>query len=280
VADKYSTIIDVTSIQPGISSCFIFDCRSSLADHQYGQNAFNEAHIPQAQFADLNRQLSGPIIPGQTGRHPLPSREIFLQQVRDWGVTNDAQVIVYDDNHGAFAARLWWMFRWLGHEAVAVMSGGFEEWKNAGLELATDSRVVTVSDFQEGQPLTKSVTADDVLNQPGVLTDARDAARFRGEVEPIDKIAGHIPGATCLPFSDNLVDNKLKPVAELRQRFLEAGIEPASPVTCYCGSGVTAAHNILALIHAGFDEPTLYPGSWSDWITNSERPIATGESAP
>ena len=276
--DKYTTIIEVADVQAHISPCFIFDCRSSLADDDYGQNAFNEGHIPNAQFADLNRQLSGSIIPGKTGRHPLPSKEIFVDQIRAWGVTNGSQIIVYDDNQGAFAARLWWMFRWVGHHAVAVLNGGLQAWRSAGMEVVTESQEAVISSFEHSSALTKSIEVDNVLNQPGILTDARDAARFRGEVEPIDAVAGHIPGATCLPFTDNLSDNKFKPADELKQRFMEAGIEPGTSVTCYCGSGVTAAHNILALIHAGFDEPTLYPGSWSDWITDPARPIATGAS--
>jgi len=277
VADKYSTIINAVDLISTTSPAFIFDCRSSLADNEYGKNSFTEGHIPGAQFADLNRQLSGPIIPGKTGRHPLPSQESFLEQVRAWGVSNESQVIVYDDNHGAFAARLWWMFRWLGHESVAVLNGGIEEWINSGMSLSTESPTATKSSFQQVPALTKSVTADDVLDQPGILVDARDAARFRGEVEPIDAVAGHIPGAGCLPFTGNLADNKLKTAADLKQRFTDAGIDSGTPVTCYCGSGVTAAHNILALIHAGFAEPTLYSGSWSEWITDPDRPVATGE---
>jgi len=278
VADKYTTIAEVTDLQSYSSPCHIFDCRCSLADDHYGQNAYRDGHIPNAQFVDLNNQLSGPIIPRKTGRHPLPSKGVFIEQIRTWGVTNDSQIFVYDDNHGAFAARLWWMFRWVGHVAVAVLNGGFQQWKNAGMELATGSPDVTQSSFEPAPALTKSIDADDVLNQPGILTDARDIARFLGEVEPIDAVAGHIPGATCLPFTENLVNNKLRPASELKQRFIEAGIEQGVTVTCYCGSGVTATHNILALIHAGYEEPTLYSGSWSDWITNPDRPVATGES--
>jgi len=279
VADK-RTLIEVPELHTAIdaaSHCFVFDCRFSLTDDRYGANAFVENHIPTAQFADLNLQLSASIIPGKTGRHPLPARDAFLRQVQNWGVAPGAQVVVYDDGNGVFASRLWWMFRWLGHEAVAVLNGGIAAWNEAGFGTTTEVQQFNASSFQGGSPLTKSINADEVLSQPGLLTDARDLPRFKGEVEPIDAVAGHIPGAICLPFAQNLDDGYFKSAGELRQRFQDAGIKTDSQVTCYCGSGVSAAHNVLALLHAGFSEPVLYAGSWSEWITDPERPVARGE---
>ena len=255
----------------------ILDCRFSLTDEDAGRRAWEAGHIPTAQHADLNRQLSGPIIPGQTGRHPLPAREVFLQQVRDWGVKNHSQVIAYDDNHGAFAARLWWMLRWLGHEHCALLDGGLDAWVAAGHPLTTESREVASSKFEAATPLTRTLEASQIPDAPGVLVDARDPARFRGEADSIDPVAGHIPGAVCLPFSGNLREGRFRSPEALAERFEQAGISPGTRVTCYCGSGVTAAHNILALKHAGFDEAALYPGSWSEWITDPERPVSTGE---
>jgi thiosulfate/3-mercaptopyruvate sulfurtransferase len=279
VADK-TTLIESQDLHEAMESsskCFVFDCRFSLADDGYGVLAFKDKHIPTAQFADLNLQLSAPIIPGKTGRHPLPARETFLRHVQSWGVTPGAQVVAYDDGNGVFAARLWWMFRWLGHESVAVLNGGLTAWLESGFATTAEVYKPVGSGFEIRSPLTESVSADNVLSQPGLLTDARDLPRFKGEVEPIDPVAGHIPGAICLPFTANLNGVYFKSADELRQRFLDAGVGSNSQVTCYCGSGVSAAHNILALLHAGFNEPVLYAGSWSEWITNPERPVASGE---
>ena len=275
------TLIQVTELREAInagSHCFIFDCRFSLTNDHYGANAYAENHIPAAQFADLNRQLSAPVIPGKTGRHPLPTRDSFLRQVRQWGVTPGAQVVAYDDGNGVFASRLWWMLRWLGHKSVAVLNGGIAAWHEAGFATTAEVQQFEATAFLAQSPLTKSVNADELLSQPGLLTDARDLPRFTGETEAIDPVAGHIPGAICLPFVENLKDGVFKPAGELRQRFHDAGIRADSQVTCYCGSGVSAAHNILALLHAGFNEPILYAGSWSEWITDPDRPIARGES--
>ena len=274
------TLIEVPELQAAIdtgSGLFLFDCRFSLADARYGASAFADSHIPRAQFADLNQQLSASPVPGETGRHPLPDRESFLHQVQSWGVTPDAQVVTYDDDNGAFAARLWWMFRWLGHENVSVLDGGIAAWKEAGLTLTQETQQWDLSGYQTRTALTRLINTSEVLSQSGILADARDLPRFRGEVEPIDPIAGHIPGAICLPFADDLDKGRFKSRGELSQRFAQNGIERDSHVICYCGSGVTAAHNILALVHAGFSEPFLYAGSWSEWIADPERPVATGE---
>ncbi len=272
-------LVDIAQLQQLLSTggCLIFDCRFSLADDQYGQTAYQQGHIPTAQHADLNQQLSGLIIPGETGRHPLPARDVFAAQVCRWGIDNTSRIIAYDDNLGVYAARFWWMLRWLGHENVQVLDGGWDAWLAAGGSLDTTEAVVEPSVFTPKNPLTRIRQANELLQNPGDLTDAREPARFRGEIEPLDAIAGHIPGAVCMPFTENLVDGRFKSRQALGTQFEARSLNHDSDVTCYCGSGVTAAHNILALVFAGFSEPALYPGSWSEWITDPSRPIATGD---
>jgi len=258
----------------GREDWFIFDCRFSLANEQEGPGQFREAHVPGAQYANLNEDLSAPVVPGKTGRHPLPEREWFLEKVRSWGATNDAQVIVYDEMSGAFAARLWWMFRWLGHEAVAVLDGGFTQWRAMGYPVTDEVKTVPASDFRAGEPLTQWVSAKEVLDTDATLIDARDESRYRGEKETIDPVGGHIPGAISVPFANNLDWSQgFKSPEQLVERFRQAGVPEDGPSICYCGSGVTATHNILALVHAGYPEPALYPGSWSEWITDPDRPV-------
>jgi thiosulfate/3-mercaptopyruvate sulfurtransferase len=263
----------------------VFDCRSALLDPAAGASMFSQGHISGAQYADLNHSLSGAVIPGETGRHPLPDPAVFVEQVRRWGIENDHLVVAYDADTGAFAARLWWMLRWLGHTNVMVLDGGLNAWIEARLPLTETVTNYSASRFEARPSVTRQASAAELLAtadtvqeiaQPGVLLDARELSRFNGEAEPIDPVAGHIPGAICAPFSNNLtVAKKFKQPAELADQFMQLGISAAEPVTCYCGSGVTAAHNVLALVHAGFDEPALYPGSWSEWITDPRRPIAT-----
>ena len=267
---------ELSALQSQSAPIYLFDCRSSLMDEAAGERAYNEAHIPNALFAHLTRDLSGPIEAGVTGRHPLPNKEMFLATLRQWGVTNDSTIVSYDDANGAFAARLWWMMRWVGHEQVYVLDGGISAWKTAGLPISGSIPVTTVSSFELADSISKTIEADDLLDSGHFIIDARDQARFNGEVEPIDPIAGHIPGAHCLPFLQNLTETmSFKSVTELAAQFTAAGVTSSTQTACYCGSGVTAAHNILALVHAGYPEPILYPGSWSEWITDDNRPIAT-----
>jgi len=274
-----NTLIDPNELakqQKTGKKLFIFDCRSSLMDEEAGQRAYNEGHIPGAQYAHLSRDLSGPIKPGVTGRHPLPNKDEFVKTLETWGVTNDSTVVSYDDANGAFAARLWWMMRWLGHGQVFVLNGGISAWKSAGFATNTLAVKPKTSTFSQAASISQTVTADDLQQGKYFIIYARDQARFDGKVEPIDPIAGHIPGAICFPFSRNLTDTaSFKSVEELRVQFTAAGVTKEDQTACYCGSGVTAAHNILALVHAGYPEPLLYPGSWSEWITDSRRPIVT-----
>ncbi|MCB1694088.1 MAG: sulfurtransferase [Pseudomonadales bacterium] len=255
----------------------VLDCRFSLADPAAGRRQFEQGHIPGAQYIDLDRDLSSPVMPGKTGRHPLPDRETFAETLGRFGITADSMVICYDEAAGPFAARCWWMLRWLGHPNAFVLDGGLKAWTESGQALTTEMSHRTPTLYVPSSPLTRVVSAEDLAEVSGSLLDARDQARFDGEVDPIDPVAGHIPGALCATFTANLHENsRMKPVAELRERFAALGVTTNGDVTCYCGSGVTAAHNILALVHAGYPEPALYPGSWSEWITDPARPVARG----
>lgn len=258
----------------------IVDCRASLQDVGAGRAAFDKAHLPGARFADLLADLSGPIVPGQTGRHPLPSVDTFVATARAWGISAASQVVVYDDAGGAFAARLWWMLRWLGHDAVAVLDGGFSAWVAEGRPV-TDAVVrVEPGDFTAKPRRELLVTARELESPQSLmrkLFDARAPERFRGDVEPIDPVAGHIPGAVNLPFAENLKDGHFRAPAELRERFAAAldGTSPEDAIV-YCGSGVTACHDVLAFAHAGLPLPRLYAGSWSEWITDPAHPTDKG----
>jgi thiosulfate/3-mercaptopyruvate sulfurtransferase len=255
-------------------SRIVFDCRFVLSDKTAGKRAYDAGHIPGARFADLERDLSAPAGPG--GRHPLPDRETLAHKLRDFGVDRGSRLVCYDQNAGAVAARFWWLARWLGHAEVVVLDGGLDGWMAAGLPVTREPAMPAPGNFTAGQPLTRSCTADDCGSGAFTLVDAREAVRYRGESEPIDAVAGHIPGAINAPFAGNLVDGRFRSGDELQARFAALGIEPSQNIACYCGSGVTAAHDILALKLAGFPEPALYPGSWSEWSFDSRREIARG----
>jgi thiosulfate/3-mercaptopyruvate sulfurtransferase len=282
----YETLVDVDTLAKhlGDPTWRIVDCRVKLGDPDAGAHAHAEGTIPGAIFADLERDLSGPVIPGRTGRHPLPTREAFAATLGRWGITASTQVVAFDDMGGAFAARLWWMLRWVGHRAVAVLDLGIGAWTEAGHALAPGRPFEgTPTRFEPGPSLVASVTADEVLaalGDPGVVVlDARAALRYRGEGESIDPVAGHIAGARSAPFLDNLGEgSRFRTPAELRTHFEErlAGTAPERAIA-YCGSGVTACHDVLAMAHAGLPTPRLYPGSWSEWITDPSRPRATGD---
>lgn len=262
----------------------ILDCRFALEDPDYGRCSYAEGHIEGAQHADLERHLSGPVTKGVTGRHPLPAAETLVQQLRAWGINADTDVVLYDDGPGAFAARAWWLLAWLGkRDGVFILNGGLKAWHAAGLPLSLDAPVIEPGTFA-GTPdnhlLLDAEHLQKRLGQPGLtLLDARAQPRFRGEVEPIDPVAGHIPGAQCAAFSENLgSDGRFLPVEQLKQRFADQ-LQGRSPdeLVAYCGSGVTACHNLFALSLAGYPLGKLYAGSWSEWITDPQRAIATGD---
>ncbi len=260
----------------------VVDCRSQLADLGFGRRAYAEAHVAGAVFADLLDDLSGPVVPGKTGRHPLPDVTTLAARFSAWGIDAAVQVVTYDDRGGAMAARLWWLLRWLGHERVAVLDGGWPSWVAAGLPVrggreAREPRRFIPALRQEllaDAPLVLRVRED-----PGWrVLDARAAERYRGENETLDPVGGRIPGALSAPYAENLgPDGRFKPAAVLRERYagLLGGVDAAHTV-CYCGSGVTAAHDLLALAHAGLGDGRLYAGSWSEWIVDPTRPVATG----
>lgn len=260
----------------------VFDCRFSLADGQAGAKAYSDSHIPGALYINLEQDLSTPHIPGETGRHPLPEKGQWIATVQNLGLNPDSQVVIYDDAGGAMAARLWWMLRWVGHNNVAVLNGGWQAWQLADLPVTAEQPLPpdkSEYDYNALPSLVKLVTADDIDADKQLLLDARELPRFRGEVEPLDPVAGHIPGALCSPFSANLdSERRFRNQQQLQDKFKEAKATD-KPVVCYCGSGVTAAHNILAMKIAGLDEPALYPGSWSEWITDTARPVATSDEA-
>jgi thiosulfate/3-mercaptopyruvate sulfurtransferase len=255
----------------------IVDCRFSLLNAEYGQLAYSEDHIPNAIYANLNEDLSGEIKKGTTGRHPLPAPEDFEIKIQQWGINNGQLVVLYDDDVGSYAARAWWMFRWLGHEQVTVLRGGYKAWKKAGYATNSDLPTFEPSEFKRQTCLTKEISANELIDYPHSIIDARDPKRFAGEIEPIDAIAGHIPRAQCMPFMQNVnEEGEIKTSIALREQYEAFGIVDKDEIVCYCGSGVTAAHNILCLVDAGFPEPILYAGSWSEWITNPDREVALG----
>lgn len=257
------------------SSAVVFDCRFSLNDSEQGRRDYEAGHIPGARYADLERDLSA-VRSTTGGRHPLPERAALAARLRAWGVSNASKVVCYDQNSGAVAARLWWLVRWLGHDKVCLLDGGLDAWIAEGYQTTTDIVAPLAGDFTPRAALTRLCTADQLAAAKANLLDARDSARFRGEAEPIDPVAGHIPGALSVPFAGNLADGRFRSADALRARFSELNLDPEIDTVCYCGSGVTANHNILALLLAGYPEPILYAGSWSDWISDPARPVAPG----
>ncbi|NVZ72070.1 sulfurtransferase [Pseudomonas costantinii] len=262
----------------------ILDCRFALEDPDYGRCSYAEGHIEGAQYADLERHLSGPVIKGVTGRHPLPTADALVRQLRVWGISADTDIVLYDDGPGAYAARAWWLLAWLGkRDGVFILDGGLKAWHSAGFPLSLDMPVIEPGTFAgtpDNRLLLDAEHLQKRLGQPGLtLIDARAQPRFRGEVEPIDPIAGHIPGAQCVAFNENLgSDGRFLPADQLKQRFA-AQLQDRSPdeLVAYCGSGVTACHNLFALSLAGYPLGKLYAGSWSEWITDPAREIATGD---
>ncbi len=241
-----------------------------------GVVAYRAGHLPGAVFVDLDRDLAGP--PGPGGRHPLPAPEAFQAAMRRCGVRDQADMVVYDEADSTAAARAWWLLRYFGHERVRVLDGGYRAWVAAGQPVETREPQPAPGDFIARPGHLPVLDADDVpeFTRDGVLLDARAAERYRGEVEPVDPVAGHIPGAVSAPTLENVrPDGRFRDPAELRARFAALGVAPGTPVGAYCGSGVTAAHEVLALRLAGY-EAALYPGSWSHWITDPNRPVAKG----
>lgn len=254
------------------------DCRFDLARPDSGEDAYRAAHIPGAIYAHLDRDLSAPIT-ANTGRHPLPEAERFAATLSEWGVTADTKVVAYDADTSAHAARLWWMLRWIGHDNVAVLDGGFKDWQAAGLPVTNEIPRRSRSTFQARPRRDMWIDTSQLtqrLSEGWRLLDARAPERYAGKVEPIDPIAGHVPGAVNHPLSTNLQsDGRFLSAQELRARYeaSQAGVPDTQTITM-CGSGVTACHLLLAMEVAGKRGGKLYAGSWSEWIRNPSRPVA------
>ncbi len=278
---SFSTLISPRDLEANLANpgWVVIDCRHDLADPEAGVRAYSSGHIPGARFAHLDRDLSGPVIPGKTGRHPLPEIEQVAARFSQWGIGQNTQVVAYDDKAGSIAARLWWMLRWLGHDAVAVLDGGWQAWTSAGFPATADLPAAAPAHFIP-QPRPEWIADAGQVeqlrqNQAFCVLDARAPERFNGEVEPIDPVAGHIPGAVNAPFSLNLENGRFKDPEILKAQFKALiGDKPAENTVFYCGSGVTACHDILAFAHAGLGDARLYPGSWSEWIADGTRPVA------
>jgi thiosulfate/3-mercaptopyruvate sulfurtransferase len=275
----FKTLIAPAQLAPKLADegWVVIDCRFDLADPPKGEQLYLESHIPGARYAHLDRDLSGEKT-GANGRHPLPTPEQMRERFGAWGIAPGRQVVVYDADSGMHASRLWWMVRYMGHNAIALLDGGFARWTRERFPVRGGREEWRAATFIGAPREAWRLTADAVqqgLNDPSqVLVDARAAERYRGETEPLDKKAGHIPGARNFFFQHNLRDDKtFKSPDELRAAWTEAlGQTPPGNVVMYCGSGVTACHNLLALEHAGLPGARIYPGSWSEWSSDPDRP--------
>ena len=272
---------ETLSIALGRSDLAIVDCRFSLANPGAGESAYLQGHIPGAVYAHLDRDLSDHAKHGE-GRHPWPDAATFTAKLGRWGISPQHQVAVYDDGDGAIAARLWFLLRALGHQKVAVLDGGWSRWTALGLKVETSVPAPSNQRYSGTFDSTRLLDATQVqarLAEGDLLVDARAADRFRGENEMIDRIGGHVPGARSRPYADNLVDGRLRPPVELAAEF-RALLQARTPehVIVMCGSGVTACHHLLAMERAGIPGAKLFTGSWSGWISDPSRPVATGSA--
>jgi thiosulfate/3-mercaptopyruvate sulfurtransferase len=279
---SYDTLVTVQTLEQHLfeADWCIVDCRHDLTDGGAGFRAYQQGHVPGAAFAHIDEDLSGRKS-GRNGRHPLPARDDLAALFREWGIGNDTQIVAYDAHGGQFAGRLWWLARWLGHDQVAVLDGGWQAWLERTNWSSTEEPDRPEGRFEPRSPRAATVDADTVagllVRGDRQLLDARAAERFRGEQEPIDPVAGHIPGALNRFWQDNLDGGRFKSRERLRAEF-DAVLNgrPPSALVHYCGSGISAAHNALSMQIAGLAGSALYPGSWSEWISEAARPVATG----
>ena len=283
---SFTTLISVSALaahrdDPNWIMC---DCRHDLADYESGRRAYAQAHLPGARFLHLDEDLSGPKT-GANGRHPLPHPITFTLRLAALGIDNSKQVVAYDASGGVYASRLWWMLRWVGHSNVAVLDGGIDAWNKARLPLNAALPAIKPLRYNPNPNPQLAVSANDIVTlavNPGAralhIIDARSADRFRGENETLDPVAGHIPGAANRFFKNNLADDGcFKPAQVLQQEFASVlNAHAPAKVVHQCGSGVTACHNLLAMEIAGLKGSRLYPGSWSEWVSDRTRPVATG----
>ncbi|MFH9248286.1 sulfurtransferase [Streptomyces lydicus] len=270
------TATELASELAGGTPPVLLDVRYQLGGPP-GRPVYEAGHLPGAVYVDLDSELAGP--PGAAGRHPLPDLDVFAGAMRAAGVRADRPVVVYDGGQGWAAARAWWLLRWSGHPDVRVLDGGLAAWQAAGKELSTDKEAPQAGDFTPAPGALPLLTADGAaaLARRGVLLDARAGERYRGEVEPIDRVAGHVPGAVSAPTTENVAEGGtvFRDASELAERFAALGATADAEVGVYCGSGVSAAHQVLALAVAGVPA-ALYVGSWSEWTADPARPVATG----
>lgn len=282
-ASGWTTLVQPEAVAAALGEVevVLVDCRFSLADPAAGERAYRDSHIPGARYAHLDRDLSGPVA-ASAGRHPWPDADAFARRLSAWGISPRSRVVAYDAGDGALAARLWCLLRMLGHEAAVVLDGGWARWTGLGLPVDADLPSPAHAPYEATFDAARLFDADAArrhLGQGGLLVDARAPERFRGEVEPLDAVAGHVPGAVNRPYAANLEDGRFKSAAQLRSEF-EAllGGRKARELVAMCGSGVTACHHLLALEHAGLHGAGLFTGSWSGWISDPARPVATGNA--
>ena len=276
----WTTLIAADELATAIDRCLVVDCRHDLLDPAAGRRAYDAGRIPGAVFAAMDTDLSAPKT-GLNGRHPMPSRERVRARLESFGLTDDLQLVTYDGGNG-MAGRLWWMARWIGHDAVAVLDGGIDAWRRAGFPVNVDPPRARTGRLTLREPLVALVDAAETgraaSDASRLVVDARPAERYRGEVEPMDPVAGHIPGAVSRPWTQNVrEDGRLKPAPVLRAELeaMLAGRAPSAVVNS-CGSGVSACMNLLAMAHAGLPGAALYGGSWSEWVADPSRPVKTG----
>lgn len=279
----YTTLVSTTELAAHLDDPHwaIFDCRFDLTDASWGEAQYRAAHLPGAIYVHLDRDLSGEKT-GRNGRHPLPATDDFLARMRAWGIAPQVQVVAYDQNNGMYASRLWWLLRYFGHDAVAVLDGGWAKWTAEGRPVCAGDEGkrapgLVAAQAREALRLTAAEVEQVRTNPAWKVVDARAPERYRGEVEPFDPVAGHIPGAVNHYNALNVnADGTFRAPEELRARFLALlGDVPPERVVMYCGSGVAAAHNVLAMEVAGLPGARVYVGSWSEWCSDPQRPVAT-----
>jgi thiosulfate/3-mercaptopyruvate sulfurtransferase len=280
----YRTLIDSETLATHLTdpAWVVVDCRYNLEDEGWGRREYLASHVPGASYAHLSHDLAG-VRTGKNGRHPLPDPNALRETFGRLGIAAGVQVAAYDQDTGMYASRLWWLLRWLGHDAVAVLDGGFARWLAERRPTAAGEELAEAREFTGTPRAGQAVTADEVAavmrRSDWRLVDARAPERYRGETEPIDKVAGHVPGAANHFFKWNLDERGMfRPPEAIRGKLRESiGDVPPERVICYCGSGVTACHNLLALEHAGLHGARLYPGSWSEWSSDASKPVERTE---
>jgi thiosulfate/3-mercaptopyruvate sulfurtransferase len=281
----YTTLVSTDVLAACPADWAIADCRFDLANGAWGREQYLAGHIPGAVYANLNDDLSGPRT-GRNGRHPLPARAALVATIERLGIGNDTQVVVYDQDSGLYAGRLWWLLRYAGHTSVALLDGGFAKWTAEGRPVTAGSQSRPAARFRPSFRPDMHLTVDDVMrrreDERTLLVDARGADRFEGRAETIDKVAGHIPGAQNRFYKSNLAPDGTMLSPEALRAAFETLLDgrPPSEAVMYCGSGVSACHNLLSMEHAGLGGSPLYSGSWSEWSSDPTRPVETGPARP